>query len=80
MVILWHNLGNSQVSVYRTIGPTLVFIQFDVPLKIISLISRRDESATSGAQFVPIGIPTIMRVSMGVPLKSVISKFLAKNQ
>ena len=26
MVILGHNLGNSQVSVYRTIGPTLVFI------------------------------------------------------
>ena len=24
MVILGHNLGNSQVSVYRTIGPTLV--------------------------------------------------------
>ena len=24
MVILEHNLGNSQVSVYRTIGPTLV--------------------------------------------------------
>ena len=27
VVILGHNLGNSQVSVYRTIGPTLVFIQ-----------------------------------------------------
>ena len=27
MVILWHNLGNSQVSVYRTIGPTLFFFQ-----------------------------------------------------
>ena len=25
MVLLGHNLGNSQVSVYRTIGPTLVF-------------------------------------------------------
>ena len=25
VVILGHNLGNSQVSVYRTIGPTLVF-------------------------------------------------------
>ena len=24
MVILGHNLGNSQVSVYRTIGPTLI--------------------------------------------------------
>ena len=24
VVILVHNLGNSQVSVYRTIGPTLV--------------------------------------------------------
>ena len=24
VVILWHNLGSSQVSVYRTIGPTLV--------------------------------------------------------
>ena len=24
VVILGHNLGNSQVSVYRTIGPTLV--------------------------------------------------------
>ena len=26
MVILGHNLGNSQVSVYRTIGPTLVYV------------------------------------------------------
>ena len=26
VVILGHNLGNSQVSVYRTIGPTLVQI------------------------------------------------------
>ena len=26
VVILGHNLGNSQVSVYRTIGPTLVFL------------------------------------------------------
>ena len=26
VVIPGHNLGNSQVSVYRTIGPTLVFI------------------------------------------------------
>ena len=26
MVILGHNLNNSQVSVYRTIGPTLVII------------------------------------------------------
>ena len=26
VVILGHNLGNSQVSVYRTIGPTLVYI------------------------------------------------------
>ena len=26
VVILGHNLGNSQVSVYRTIGPTLVCI------------------------------------------------------
>ena len=26
MVILGHNLGNSQVSVYRTIGPTLVIV------------------------------------------------------
>ena len=26
MVLLGHNLGNSQVSVYRTIGPTLVNI------------------------------------------------------
>ena len=26
VVILGHNLGNSQVSVYRTIGPTLVLI------------------------------------------------------
>ena len=25
VVILGHNLGNSQVSVYRTIGPTLVY-------------------------------------------------------
>ena len=25
LVILGHNLGNSQVSLYRTIGPTLVF-------------------------------------------------------
>ena len=25
MVILGHNLGNSQVSVYRTFGPTLVY-------------------------------------------------------
>ena len=25
VVIPGHNLGNSQVSVYRTIGPTLVF-------------------------------------------------------
>ena len=25
VVILGHDLGNSQVSVYRTIGPTLVF-------------------------------------------------------
>ena len=25
VVILGHNLGNSQVSVYRTIGPTLLF-------------------------------------------------------
>ena len=24
VVILRHNLGNSQVSIYRTIGPTLV--------------------------------------------------------
>ena len=28
MVILGHNLGNSQVSVYRTIGPTLVFLTY----------------------------------------------------
>ena len=26
VVILGHNLGNSQVSVYRTIGPTLVIL------------------------------------------------------
>ena len=26
VVILGHNLDNSQVSVYRTIGPTLVFL------------------------------------------------------
>ena len=26
VVLLGHNLGNSQVSVYRTIGPTLVLI------------------------------------------------------
>ena len=26
VVILGHNLGNSQVTVYRTIGPTLVFV------------------------------------------------------
>ena len=25
VVILGHNVGNSQVSVYRTIGPTLVY-------------------------------------------------------
>ena len=25
VVIPWHNLGNSQVSVNRTIGPTLVY-------------------------------------------------------
>ena len=29
MVILEHSLGNSQVSVYRTIGPTLVNITAD---------------------------------------------------
>ena len=27
VVIPGHNLGNSQVSVYRTIGPTLVCVQ-----------------------------------------------------
>ena len=26
VVILGHNLGNSQVSVYKTIGPTLVYV------------------------------------------------------
>ena len=30
VVILGHNLGNGQVSVYRTIGPTLVFISVTV--------------------------------------------------
>ena len=30
VVILGHNLGNSQVSVYRTIGPTLVYCIFKV--------------------------------------------------
>ena len=30
VVILGHNLGNSQVSVHRTIGPTLVIAMFPV--------------------------------------------------
>ena len=30
MVIPGHNLGNSQVSVNRTIGPTLVYISIDI--------------------------------------------------
>ena len=34
MVILWHNLGNNQVSVYRTIGPTLVYFH-EMPGKFI---------------------------------------------
>ena len=37
VVILWHNLGNSQVSVYRTIGPTLVFYCIE---GIVSLVTR----------------------------------------
>ena len=32
MVIPGHNLGNSQVSVYRTIGPTLVIFCFPVAI------------------------------------------------
>ena len=39
MVILGHNLGNSQVSVYRTIGPTLVLYLF---AKLTNLIHCTD--------------------------------------
>ena len=45
MVILGHNLGNSQVSVYRTIGPTLVLKNgvklFEVAYLFVSLVLSR---------------------------------------
>ena len=34
VVILGHNLGNRQVSVYRTIGPTLVLSSRDIPQNV----------------------------------------------
>ena len=41
MVILGHNLGNSQVSVYRTIGPTLVI---SIYIEDRNVIARFDET------------------------------------
>ena len=40
MVILGHNLGNSQVSVYRTIGPTLVYVSFPQVVEKTDLLGR----------------------------------------
>ena len=41
MVILGHNLGNSQVSVYRTIGPTLVKCSYlDILLSFLTEIGE----------------------------------------
>ena len=38
MVVPGHNLGNSQVSVNRTIGPTLVFICVELNLFALMLV------------------------------------------
>ena len=40
VVIPGHNLGNSQVSVYRTIGPTLVFYADGCLVKLIPFVPR----------------------------------------
>ena len=41
MVILRHNLGDSQVSVYRTIGPSLVYFETgSVKLSDIFLVAE----------------------------------------
>ena len=40
MVILGHNLGNSQVSVYRTIGPTLVDLVVKSAHAYFSLVNK----------------------------------------
>ena len=40
VVILGHNLGNSQVSVYRTIGPTLVTNSTDVTTHLLTYDNR----------------------------------------
>ena len=52
VVILGHNLGNSQVSVYRTIGPTLVYwpkdlgwLNDEIDNKIIDKNSDSDATA-----------------------------------
>ena len=52
IVVPWLYLGNSQVSVYRTIGPTLVFI---LTKKVIWLLLSRDDMGYVGCDTDDIG-------------------------
>ena len=47
MVILEHNLGNSQVSVYRTIGPTLVLSFSEVEKELEKTVPTKKSRAHS---------------------------------
>ena len=51
VVILGHNLGNSQVSVYRTIGPTLVF-----NLESITFSVKQRENTFADSSFILLSI------------------------
>ena len=46
MVIPGHNLGNSQVSVNRTIGPTLVVCSNDYPRVTLTYFTARSNLVT----------------------------------
>ena len=56
MVILGHNLGNSQVSVYRTIGPTLVNSFFN------EIHVNKQNSPRCGAAFCDVTPRAILQV------------------
>ena len=65
MVILGHNLGNSQVSVYRTIGPTLVCIRrcpYKVLLQHHCPVSWKQRGDQSSVRKKPVAKVTVARL------------------
>ena len=75
VVIPGHNLVNSQVSVNRTIGPTLVLFQ-DCIIWFNPHVSRMQKKCTATETLIYLSEAVLVLTQMCIPLKALLQKQL----